>query len=192
MNYQLINEFNKNSKKTKAFDRRVLFQLESLQNLKLDCIDPNFEFWANDEFSSFSEILDYSKEIGENKTEYIISGSFRQIKNYLKILRRYDSQKLIKLVEIDNAIEEKKVKSKNSDIREFSTRILDDEVLAKIQDKLPVQPWETGIHKIVAAELNVSNKLVSMAINQLIAKGIFKNQIDGQVVEYPHLENEKK
>jgi hypothetical protein len=192
MNYQLLNEFTQNSRKIKAFERRLMFQIETTQDSKLDCIDPNFEFWANDEFSNFSDILDYTKEIGENKTEFIISGSFRQIKSYMRILRRLDKQKLIILNVKDIEIEEKKVNVKNSETREFITRILDDEILTKIQNMLPAQPWETGIHKIVAAKLDVSNKLVTMAIKQLISKGIFKNQIDGQVIEYPLNNKETK
>lgn len=183
MNYQLINQFNYKSIKQKTFERKVLFQIEILQPITLECIDPSFEFWANDEFSNFNDILDTKKDIEENKTEFIISGSFKQIKSYLKILRRLEKQKQIKLYEKDIKLEEGKEKKKNADKRVFATRILDEDILNQIQNKLPMQPWTTGIHKVIATELNVPNKLVSIAIQQLISRGIFKNQVNGQIIE---------
>lgn len=65
----------------------------------------------------------------------------------------------------------------------FATRVLDEDLLEKIRLKLPNQPWPTGIHKVIAADLNVSNKLVSVAIQQLISKSIFKAQVNGLVIE---------
>ncbi|MFA6261445.1 MAG: hypothetical protein WC760_08255 [Bacteroidia bacterium] len=187
MKYQLQNEYNPKVKKVKSFDRKVLIQVELLRDIKLDSIEPNFEFWANDEFSNFNDILDTKREIGENIIEFVVSGTFRQIKSYLKILRRSERKKLIKLHEKDITKVEPKEKNENLETRVYATRILDEGVLNQIQKRLPIQPWTKGVHKIVASEINVPNKLVSIAIQVLIAKGVFKNQIDGVIIEKEEL-----
>ena len=45
---------------------------------------------------------------------------------------------------------------------------ISDELLSKIAECLPQQPWPTGIHKIVAEKLGISNGVVTNAINILI------------------------
>ena len=71
-------------------------------------------------------------------------------------------------------------------------RYLDEKIILTIKERLPPQPWETGVHKKVASELRMSNKLVSIAIQQLIGKGVFKNQIDGIIIDEPQSNEENK
>ena len=46
---------------------------------------------------------------------------------------------------------------------------------------LPEQPWEAGVHRDVADKLQVSNTLVSKAIQNLIGQGRVYHQSDGQL-----------
>jgi hypothetical protein len=55
------------------------------------------------------------------------------------------------------------------------------ELLQKIRRELPDQPWESGIHKKVAINLGIAPKIVSRAIQQLIASGDVNPQINGTV-----------
>ncbi|EIO4098091.1 hypothetical protein RAX57_004496 [Vibrio parahaemolyticus] len=60
---------------------------------------------------------------------------------------------------------------------------IDDEFLELVRNKLPAQPWEKHIHKKIAKQLSVSNASVSKAIDRLIARGVFKDQIDGALYD---------
>lgn len=54
--------------------------------------------------------------------------------------------------------------------------------LEEVREKLPTQPWPTGIHKIVSTQLDVPQNRVSRAIQELIKRGVFSDQIYGVVV----------
>lgn len=56
---------------------------------------------------------------------------------------------------------------------------LSEEVIEYVRRELPDQPWPKGIHEVVANELGISQQVVKKAINQLILKGIFKDQFRG-------------
>ncbi|MHC4120542.1 MAG: hypothetical protein ACYSWO_23860 [Planctomycetota bacterium] len=59
--------------------------------------------------------------------------------------------------------------------------ILDEDMLQKIQQALPSQPWPKGVHMKVADELGVKAKLIQEAVRELIKRGIRHPQIDGVV-----------
>lgn len=71
----------------------------------------------------------------------------------------------------------------------------EDELIERVKQKLPQQPWPTGIHKQIAQELGVTNHQVSYIINRLIRNGVFVPQIDGilyykrEVVDKANTEN---
>lgn len=56
---------------------------------------------------------------------------------------------------------------------------LDENLLKKIQDALPSQPWPKGIHAKVASDVGVTANLVQEAARKLIQRGIFHPQVDG-------------
>lgn len=60
---------------------------------------------------------------------------------------------------------------------------LDLELLAKVKEKLPAQPWPTGIHKEIADALGVPKNTVSKCISELINRGVFAVQEDGALSE---------
>jgi hypothetical protein len=57
--------------------------------------------------------------------------------------------------------------------------VIDEELLEKIKIELPDQPWQKGVHKIVAEKLSLPLPIVRNHISELIRRGIFKPQIDG-------------
>jgi hypothetical protein len=57
----------------------------------------------------------------------------------------------------------------------------DPNLLASVQSLLPSQPWPYGIHKQVADKLGIANSVVSKCIKELIRRGIFVPQVDGQL-----------
>lgn len=66
-------------------------------------------------------------------------------------------------------------KEKNKNVK------LTEEVIKEIQLALPHQPWEKGIHKIVATKLDYPSSKVHQAIGILITREIFNPQINGVV-----------
>ena len=56
------------------------------------------------------------------------------------------------------------------------------ECIEEVAQRLPEQPWPTGIHKQVAEELSVTAGQVSYAIHELIRQGRFRNQVDGKLI----------
>lgn len=178
--YQLKNEFAPNNKKTKEVERKVTLKIMFQSEAKdLEYFQNDYEFWSQDEFSVLGDILDNKVNIDSNTIEYNISGTFAQVRSYTRIIRRAQKKEKFEV-----EITKERVKSSGK----LVNRILDEEILKQIEEKLPQQPWKTGIHKEIASELEVSNKLVSTAIQQLIAKGVFKQQIDGKIIN----ETEKK
>lgn len=175
MEYQLKNEFIPSKSKRKVAERKMTLMVKfESESQRLEYFQPDYEFWAQDEFSVFGDILDSEKDIDSMTKEYKISGTFAQIRSFTRILNGRQKEEKFKI-----NVTMKKIKSGEKYIR----RMLDEEVLKQIEEKLPKQPWETGIHKIIASELEIPNKLVSTAIQLLIVKGIFKQQIDGKIID---------
>lgn len=58
---------------------------------------------------------------------------------------------------------------------------LDSDVLAAVKEMLPPQPWPSGIHKEVASKLGLANAQSSKYIQELIRRGDFMEQIDGEL-----------
>jgi len=58
-----------------------------------------------------------------------------------------------------------------------------EELIDKVRNLMPPQPWPTGATKALAQELGVARSLVARAINELTARGEFKLQIDGKLYE---------
>lgn len=55
--------------------------------------------------------------------------------------------------------------------------------IEQVKKLMPTQPWPKGTGKAVAAQLGVPNHTVARAVNELIKRGLFKVQIDGQLYE---------
>lgn len=60
--------------------------------------------------------------------------------------------------------------------------ITDEHLLDRVLMLLPRQPWPTGVHRDIAAKLDVTPTLVGKVIQELIKQGRVHHQIDGIVI----------
>ena len=60
---------------------------------------------------------------------------------------------------------------------------INEEFVETVKEMLPTKPWPAGIHKTIASQLGCPNAKVSRTIETLIDTGVFKKQINGQVVD---------
>ena len=56
---------------------------------------------------------------------------------------------------------------------------LDPGFILQVKNVLPPQPWEAGVHRKIAEQLNSTPNRVYQAIDELIHRGEFYEQIDG-------------
>jgi len=166
-----------------SFERQVKYNIEILEpDSNLAFLNTEFEFWVNDEFEVLKNILIDKKTLSENEFELILSGEIRQIKAYYSYLKYAKRKQMIKLKIVEDT-------SESTSNNEFGKKIkrkpiyIEQDTLELIRQQLPEQPWETGIHKKVAEKLGLRNKIVSLAIRVLIKRGVFKQQINGILIE---------
>lgn len=59
----------------------------------------------------------------------------------------------------------------------------DEDLLRKVKEAMPVQPWPTGAAKLAANELGVTPRRLSGAISELVKRGVFKLQVNGELYD---------
>ena len=178
-----IDELTKTYTQTIIFERQVKYKIAILDlNVNLEFLNANFEFWVNDEFEMLKNILIEKRILSETEIEISLAGTMRQIKAYYSYLKYAMKNNIIDFKCVENIIHSdtkdiniKKRKSKNIQI--------DDDTLELIRKQLPEQPWEKSVHKKIAEKLGLKNKIVSFAIRTLINKGLYKEQINGVIME---------
>jgi Skp family chaperone for outer membrane proteins len=67
--------------------------------------------------------------------------------------------------------------------------MLTEEFLQQVIRLMPDQPWPTGAHKEVALKLGCASSQVSKANKELIRRGRFKRQVDGELYETVKLDS---
>lgn len=160
---------------TKKPQRKIKLSILKIEE-KSDILNRKFSFWLNDEFIDINDLLlEYSK-IESDFFEICIGGDIEKVS---KLLKKIKSEK--KKGIIDYLINEDYLDSEI--IRKTKRVNLSKDQIEKIQLKLSPQPWPKGIHKKIAIDLGLSNGQVSAVINHLIREGVFKNQIDGKIIE---------
>lgn len=70
-----------------------------------------------------------------------------------------------------------------SEVKSDFKLLIDEDILEKIKNELPPQPWTKGIHKVVSEKLELPLNITKNHINELIRRGTFKPQIDGVLYE---------
>ena len=65
--------------------------------------------------------------------------------------------------------------------QKYSARPTED-ILEKVANELPKQPWPKNIHREIATKLQISNRAVHKAIDELIRVGRFSPQWKGKVI----------
>lgn len=67
--------------------------------------------------------------------------------------------------------------------KEQKRAAITEELIEQVRSEMPEQPWPTGIHKVVRARLGMSQSTFNRIIAELIRRGIFKKQVDGDLFE---------
>lgn len=176
--YYIQNEIPAIIEKDEKVERRVKLEVRACDEIP-DFFQDNFEFWVDDEFRMLRDIITRRENLTQKDFDITVSGTFREVKSYLTVVRRNTRKSKYEVTETNEYTRtpEKGVKPK-------LIKLLDADILEKVKNELPAQPWEKGIHKIVAERMGTTNKLVSIAIQQLIANKIFKPQVDGVVLDH--------
>jgi hypothetical protein len=176
--YYLKNEIPAIIAKNEKVERRVKLEIRDCDELP-DFFNDNFEFWVDDEFRMLKDIIIRREYQSPKDFDITIAGTFREIKSFMTVVRR-DSRKIkYEVTEINEYVRKPEI---GSQVRLI--KLLDAEILEQVKNELPAQPWEKGIHKIVAEKLGTTNKLVSIAIQHLIANKVFKPQVDGIILDH--------
>jgi hypothetical protein len=150
--------------------RNIWFSFQNLGN-PLELIDDKYGFWSNDELVIFEDILIEKKGLFDNFIEIKIEGEQTSIKDYYKIFRKTAKKNenikfLTKLFDDFKAPKfPKKIKPYSAPTPEV---IITKELIEDVENELPNEPWETGIHKKIALSLNQSNRTISKVINLIL------------------------
>ncbi len=148
--------------------------VKTLDQKGSEAIKANYIFSFDDNVMQLKDLNFRTVKENDDIYNIIIAGDINFLKRYIAILKRLEFNKSIEIINIE-LTEAKPSKKKNVPISI--------EMFEKIRNLLPPQPWEKGMHKIIASKLGVSNKAVQSVIKKLISEGVFKQQVNGQLIE---------
>jgi hypothetical protein len=159
-------------KKTKKNIRNIWFSFQYLSE-KLELIEDEYGFWSNDDLVIFKDILLEKKHLPDNFIEIKIQGENLKIKDYYKIFRTTSRNNpqikfLNKLFDDYKAPEYPKIHKLY--ISPTPKVIITEELIENVEKQLTDEPWETGIHKKIAINLNQSNKTISRIIKIILER----------------------
>ncbi|KLU06185.1 hypothetical protein RISK_002036 [Rhodopirellula islandica] len=149
-----------------SMNARQITDITFLKNEIVDCLQPSFHFWAGDEYVTTNEILAGTHRNMDGSIRHYFNGTDPALQCINKCLKEEARNGTITFNTVASAVAHKKVS---------------EQVVEQVFQKLPEQPWQTGIHKRIAEELGLSNGTVSSAIQTLISRGRFKQQIHGRL-----------
>jgi hypothetical protein len=160
----------KDAKEQKVDLNNIWFSFQNLSE-NLEIIEANYGFWSNDDLITFKDILVEKKELPDSFIEIKIRGEAVNIKDYYRVIKRIakdnsDIRFLTKLFD-DNKVPEfpKIIKPYTPPTPKV---IFTEELIESVENELPIEPWEIGIHKKIAIELNQSNKTVNKVIGIIL------------------------
>jgi hypothetical protein len=148
--------------------------VKALDKKGIEAIKKNYIFSFDDNVIQLKDLNLQAIKETDDIYNLIISGDINFLKRYIAILKRLEFNKSIEIINIE-LTEVKQTKQKNIPISI--------EMFEKIRNHVPPQPWEKGMHKMIASNLGVSNKTVQAVIKKLISDGLFKHQVNGQIIE---------
>lgn len=70
-----------------------------------------------------------------------------------------------------------------TDTLQPSDELYDEEFLQKVKEAMPPQPWPTGAAKLAARTLGITPRRLSGALSELVRRGVFKLQMNGELYE---------
>lgn len=174
---------NKPNPKGLKSERLVVFKFNYKVELP-EFLNTEFRFWHNDKLVSAKDILKSVSTLENKIVEVVIFGPsskvaafYKNAKNHISANKGLSGFQTIQ--QIDYGIPPPTAKIKHKKKLPF----VDEETIEKVKNLLPEQPWNKGVHIVVAEKLEIENKIVQSAIRVLIKRGIFKNQINGNIIE---------
>ena len=183
-----INEYSTLSTRKLNYERQVKYRIDILNSkANLEFLNEEYEFFVNDEYEILKNILVEKNILSDSEIEISLAGTKQQIRAYYAYLKYPIKKQIIKLKRIEDLVESDCTSEDNKITKKKKKRSrtikIDNETLELISKYLPEQPWEKYIHKKIAEKLGLKNKIVSGAISILISKGLFKQQINGRLVQ---------
>jgi hypothetical protein len=148
----------------------VTYRVVILGDAEPACLEEDFQFWVGDELHFLHDILKGKKYLSQCECDLTLAGEQEALRAYGKGLR--NAAKGLYLTATVTRTEGLHGPPKTP---------LDEALICKVQENLPAQPWQHGIHKVIAQRCGISNKKVSKAIQVLIQRGVFKPQIKGAI-----------
>lgn len=61
--------------------------------------------------------------------------------------------------------------------------LISEEIIESVKNSLPAQPWPKGIHSKIIEELSITKKQYDRAVAELIKRKVFRQQIDGILLD---------
>jgi hypothetical protein len=154
-----------------SYNARYVIEVNLLKGSLPACLQPSFQYWADDEYVMLNDILLGTSPGADGRVRYYFNATDRALRHLQRRIRREQRNLLISVVEVTSAFKfEKKAKQ------------VSEETIKLVRDSLPAQPWSKGVHKEVATRLGISNGKVSAAIDVLISRGVFKDQVHGRLI----------
>jgi hypothetical protein len=158
--------------KDSGYAAKLIIDIHVLQDQAPECLQPDFQFWAEDEYVVMTDILLGTGAGADGRVRYSFGGSNRALAKLKRYLKLEQKRLAISCAFVFDRIRgERRKRVPNG-------------VLESVREKLPEQPWPKGVHKEIAQSLGLSNAIVSAAIDELIATGVFKDQVDGKVIDF--------
>ncbi len=155
----------------KQIDNRTIWFSFQLKSENLDIISDNYTFWCNDELVSFKDILLEKRILFDNYIEIKICSEKNKIKDFINIFKKTSkTNQNVKFFQIlyDDYIIPKFPKKEKIYIEPKPKVEISDELIDEVEKLLPKEPWEIGIHKKIANELDQSNKTISRVIKIIL------------------------
>jgi hypothetical protein len=137
-----------------------------------NCLHPSYQFWADDEYVMMTDVLLGTSLAKEGRVRYYFNGSDRALRHLKRKLRREHKKLSISVSDVVVAFRFDK-----------KQRLVPEDVISLVRNELPDQPWPKGIHKEIAKKHGLSNAKVSAAIDALIFRGLFRDQVDGKILK---------
>lgn len=131
-----------------------------------------YQFWVGDELYSLKDIISERKH-GRQKQELLSLVAKKEVlQAYIKNVQHackkgHFSAKIMSSTGMDAG----------------PGIPIDENIVLRVKESLPMQPWPKGVHKVVAERMGCKPRTVSAAIQELIRRGVFKQQIDGELFE---------
>lgn len=155
-------------------ERATQIRIINKKNDDTEFLEPNFQFWVDDDIVHLNDILIEKRIIDDSQFELFLAGTNNQIDSYRKIMNTFVKKLNLYIEVVSDNIQKSK---SNSEIE------INEELIETVKYILPEQPWSKGIHKEIAAKLELPSTTIYHIIYLLIRRGEFFPQKNGKIIE---------